>query len=489
MLEEAEVGFTDETAFMDAADQAGLVARGEATPLELVEAAVERARKTGPGLNALVTPMFEIARERAAGPLPDGPFKGVPFILKDLLAGYAGVRMTFASRFLADYVPDHDSELVTRHKAAGLVTIGKANASELGILPASEPELFGPCRNPWNPSLSTGGSSGGSAAAVAAGVVPMAHANDAGGSIRIPASCCGVFGLRPTRGRNSFAPDAGDVMSGLVVEHAVTRSVRDSAILLDATCGPAPGDPYYPPPPALPYAKEVRRDPGRLRVGFTVKPPVPTEVHGDCVKAVESVAGLCEELGHDIEEMVVELDAAAVTRAFTTVYMSGAAWTVDAMAMLTGNTPSQDLLEPLTWAMREAGRSISASDYLLAVTTLQGMGRAVTAAFAPYDVVLTPVITRPPYPLGTFDSPPGNPMLGLIRAADLVPFTVIANFTGLPAMSVPLYWNGEDLPVGTQFTGRYADEATLFRLAAQLEEARPWAGRVPPLSATTAPAG
>jgi amidase len=472
----------DQTAFMDAMAQAELVKRGEVTPAELTGAAIERIEKVNPGLNAVVRPMFEEALQTAQDP-PEGPFKGVPFILKDLMASCAGVPMTCASRFLADYVPDHDSELVKRYKAAGLVITAKANASEFGILPASEPALFGACHNPWDASLSTGGSSGGSAAAVAAGLVPMAHANDAGGSIRIPASCCGVFGFRPTRARNSFAPDLGDVMSGLVVEHAVTRSVRDSAALLDATCGPAPGDPYYPPPPARPFLEETKADPGRLKIGFTANSPTPAPVHDDCIAAVADVAKLCEGLGHDVEEVTVELDVMVVTQAFMGVYLAGAAWMIAALGMISGKTPSCELFEPLTWTMSELGRQLPASDYLLAVTALQATARAITEVFAPYDIVLTPTITAPPYPLGTFDAPEDNPMMALIRAADFVPFTTIANFTGLPAMSVPLFWNEAGLPVGTMFTGKYADEATLFRLAAQLESARPWADRRPPISA------
>jgi amidase len=480
---ETALTLADETAFMDATAQAELVSAGQVTPLELVEAAIKRVENVNPALNAVVTPMYDIARERAAGPLPDGPFKGVPFLLKDLLAAYAGVPLTFASRFLQDYVPDHDSELVVRQKKAGLITIGKANASEFGILPSSEPALFGACHNPWDVSLSTGGSSGGSGAAVAAGIVPMAHANDAGGSIRIPASFCGLFGMRPTRARNSFGPDLGDVMSGLVVEHAVTRTVRDSAALLDATCGPAPGDPYYPPPPERPFLEEVGSDVGRLKIGFTAKSPTPAPVHEDCVKAVLEAVALCEELGHDVEEVVIELDAEIVVQSFIGVYVAGAAWSLAATARMSGKTPEQEMFEPLTWAMSELGRQLPASDYLLAVTGLQQMSRAIAQLFSPYDIVLSPTITEPPCLLGTFDAPADNPMMSLMRASTVAPFTAIANFTGLPAMSVPLYWNEAGLPIGTQFMGKYAGEATLFRLAAQLESARPWAGRRPPVSA------
>lgn len=273
---------TDELAFLDATAQAELVRRKEVTPLELVDAAIERVERVNPSLNAVVTPMYDLARESAAGGLPDGPFTGVPFLLKDLFASYAGVRMTFGSEFLRDFVPDHDSELVARLKRAGLVTIGKTNTPEFGILPTAEPTLFGPCRNPWDTGRSTGGSSGGSAAAVAAGMAPMAHANDAGGSIRIPASCCGVFGLKPTRARNPLGPDIGDVFGGIVVEHAVTRSVRDSAALLDATSGPDTGDPYWAPPPQRPFIQEVGAGPGRLKIAVVTESPMGGPVHEDC---------------------------------------------------------------------------------------------------------------------------------------------------------------------------------------------------------------
>lgn len=474
----------DETAWIDATAQAELVRKGEVKPVELIEAAIERAERVNPSLNAIVTPMYDLARQSAAEGVPDGPFAGVPFLLKDLMAAYAGVPMTYASRFLADYVPDSDSTLVERYKAAGLITIGKANASEFGILPSTEPFLFGACHNPWSERLSTGGSSGGSASAVAAGIVPMAHANDAGGSIRIPSSCCGTFGLRPTRARNSMGPLIGDVMSGLVVEHAITRSVRDSAALLDATCGPALGDPYYPPPPERPYAQEAESDAGRRRIGFTAKSPTPVTVHQDCASAVADAAALCESLGHDVEEISIEFDVGAVTQAFMGVYLAGAAWMISAMSRVTGRVAEPEMFEPLTWAMYELGCQLTAVDYMLAVASLQSMSRSVAELFAPYDAILTPTIAEPPCPLGTFDAPSDNPMAPLIRAADFAAFTAMANFTGLPSMSVPLYWNEAGIPIGTMFTGRYGDEGTLFRLASQLEAARPWASRRPPLSAT-----
>ena len=473
----------NDLAFLDATAQADLVRRKEVKPIELVEAAIERIERLNPTLNAVVAPMYEQARTTATSQLPDGPFTGVPFLLKDLLAAYGGVRLTSGSAFERDFVPDHDSELVTRLKRAGLVILGKTNTPEFGILPTTEPRLFGPSRNPWNTSCTTGGSSGGSAAAVAAGMVPMAHGNDGGGSVRIPASCCGIFGLKPTRARNPLGPDFGDIFSGLVVEHALTRSVRDSAALLDATCGPDVGDPYWAPPPARPFLEEVGAAPGRLRIAFTTAAFTDVSVHADCMSAVRDAVALCADLGHEVVEAAPAVSGDLVTEAFITLWSAGCASTIDQMALATKRTPTADQFEPLTWALYEMGRQQTASAYLLALTQLQGISREIARFLVDYDVYLTATLAEPPVPLGTFDSPPENPLQGLFRAAAFLPFTPICNFTGQPGMSVPLFWNAEGLPVGTHFIGRFGDEATLFRLAAQLEAARPWADRRPPISA------
>jgi len=473
----------DDLAFLDATAQAELVRKKEVKAIELVEAAIERIERLNPTLNAVVTPMYEQARAAATAELPDVPFAGVPFLLKDLLASYGGVRMTSGSAFMQDFVPDHDSELVIRLKRAGLIILGKTNTPELGILPTTEPHLFGPSRNPWDTSRTTGGSSGGSAAAVAAGLVPMAHGNDGGGSIRIPASCCGLFGLKPTRARNPLGPDYGDIFGGLVAEHAITRSVRDSAALLDATSGPDIGDPYWAPPPARPFLQEVGADLGKLCIAFTTTAATDTPVHGDCVSAVQDAVLLCADLGHEMIEVAPSIPGELVTQPFMTLWSAGCAWTTDGMTLLTGKTPTADQFEPLTWALYEMGRQQSASAYLLALSALQRVSREIARLFVDYDVWLTPTLGEPPVPLGTFDSPPDNPLQGLARAGEFVPFTPLCNITGQPAMSVPLFWNAAGLPVGTHFVGRFGDEATLFRLAAQLETARPWADRRPPVSA------
>ena len=473
----------DEYSSLDATALAALVRQRQVKAIEIVDAAIERIERLNPTLNAVVTPMYEQARAAAMGGLANGPFVGVPFLLKDLGAPFDGVRMTMASAFMRNFIPDHDSELVTRLKRAGLIIGGMTNAPELGILPTTEPRLFGPCHNPWDINCTPGGSSGGSAAAVAARLVPMAHGNDGGGSIRIPASCCGLFGLKPTRARNPMGPDFGDIFSGLVIDHALTRSVRDSAALLDATAGPDVGDPYWAPPPARPFLQEVGADPGRLHIAFTTTAPTGVKMHTDCISAVRDAAALCAELGHEVVEAAPEVNGEGVTQTFMVLWSAGCAWSIDGMGLVTGKTPTQDQFEPLTWALYEMGRQQRASSYLLSLAFLQRVARDIARFFLKYDVWLTPTLSEPPVPLGTFDSPPENPLQGLRRAEAFVPFTPICNATGQPAMSVPLYWNAEGLPVGVHFVGRFGDEATLFRIAAQLEEARPWVGRRPPVSA------
>jgi amidase len=389
--------------------------------------------------------------------------------------------LTYGSALLRDYVVDHDSEMVTRYKRAGLVVLGKTNLPEFGILPTTEPHFFGPTRNPWNTAHSSGGSSGGSAAAVASGMVPMAHGGDGGGSIRIPASCCGLFGLKPTRGRNPLGPDIGEAMGGLITDHALTRSVRDSAALLDATAGPDLGDPYWAPPPARPFLQEVGADPGKLRIAFSFEPPTGTPVHPDCVAAVHDAAKLCADLGHHVEEAAPAFNAEQITQAFVAVFTAGATMTADLMALLSGRTLTQEEVEPLTWAICQMAHGQNAPSYLLAHTVLHRIGRDIARFMVDYDVWLTPTLAEPPLPLGTLESTPENPLAGLMRSASYVPYPPICNITGQPAMSVPLYWNGDGLPIGSHFMARFGDEATLFRLAAQLEEARPWAERRPPL--------
>ena len=310
----------------------------------------------------------------------------------------------------------------------------------------------------------------------------MAHGNDAGGSIRIPASCCGVFGLKPTRARNSLAPHYGDI-SGLWIEHALTLSVRDSATLLDATSGPAIGDPYWPPPPMRPFSKEIGANPGKLRIAFTARSPLGTEVHPDCRDAVQDAAALCAKLGHEVIEDVPRFNAELLWQSFTGILSAGCAWVIDDWGRRTGRTPTSEYFSPFVWAFKEKGDQISAPKYLLAIQDLQKLSRDISGFFTDYDLWLTPTLGQPPVSLGAFNFSGGDPLELRRRMVTFAPFTFISNITGQPAMSVPLFWNSEGLPVGTHFIGRFGDEATLFRLAAQLEEERPWANRRPRISA------
>lgn len=485
----------------DAIGLAGLVRDGKASPRELVVEAIARIESLNPALNAVVHPMFEVALRQADGPLPQGPFRGVPFLLKDLLAWYQGEPITSGSRLFRDFIAPHDTEIVRRYRQAGLVVVGKTNTPEFGLVPFTEPEALGTCRNPWDPDRTTGGSSGGSAAAVAAGMVPMAGGGDGGGSIRIPASCCGLFGMKPTRGRTPTGPDQGELWRGAVVEHVVTRSVRDSAAMLDAIMGPDPGAPYAAPPPDRPFLAEVPTPPARLTIAFSTAPMLGTTVHTDCVRAVTGAVRLLGELGHDVEEATLPLDREAFNRAFLTVICCETAAELDDAERLLARRVAREDVEVATWAVALLGRSISGPEYTGAVRYLQRVGRAVASFFERYPVYLTPTVAGPPFLHGALQ-PPGHErallrVMGALRAARLMraagaleraagtvfewmSYTPLANATGQPAMSVPLSWSDEGLPIGVHFMGRYGDEATLFRLAGQLEQAAPWFHRRPP---------
>jgi len=474
----------DDLSNLDATAQAELVAAGQVSPTELVDAAIERIERVDPHLNAVVTTLFDRARSQAAGSLPDGPFRGVPFLLKDLTCHSAGDPFHEGMAFLkkAGWTEPEDTALAARFRGAGLVVLGKTNTPELGILPTTEPTAYGPTRNPWDPTRSTGGSSGGSAAAVAAGLVPVAHANDGGGSIRIPASECGLVGLKPSRGRVSQGPEFGDVMGGLTCEHVLTRSVRDTAAILDATHGMEPGDPFTAPTPARPFSQEVGVDPGLLRVGLmTVAPMGSVAVHPDCVEAAEAAGRLLESLGHRVEVSHPKaLDDPDYTGHFITNWAAGAAWNLDYWTRRTGTEVTEADVEPLTWALAELGRASTAPQWLWAREWLQVNSREVASWWSDgFDLLLTPTIAEPPPLLGTFDSPADNPLHGLFRAAELVPFTPPFNVTGQPAISLPLHWNDAGLPIGVQLVAAFGREDLLLRVAGQLEAAQPWSGRRP----------
>jgi amidase len=475
---------TDDPTWLDATAQAALVASGDVSPADLVAGAISRIEKLNPTLNAVIHELFDRARAAAAAPLPEGPFRGVPLLLKDLGAELAGTPFCEGSAFAGDYHSVVDQELTKRFLAAGFVVCGKTNTPEFGILPTTEPKRFGPSRNPWNTAHSTGGSSGGSAAAVASGMVPVAHANDGGGSIRIPASCCGLVGLKPTRARVSTAPQYGDLMGGLVAEHVVSRTVRDSAAILDAIAGPVPGDPYWAPPLRGPsFAAAADTAPKGLRVAVMTASPTGSAVHPDCISAAEQAAALCESLGHHVEPATLKIDGDAFVTHFVNVWSAGNAWTLLDWEQRVGRVATEEDVEPLSWALIEIGRALDSGHYLLSLQELQKFTREIAAYFEGIDVLLTPTLAEPPAPLGTFDSPPGEPLTGLFRSAAYVPFTPPFNVTGQPGISLPLHWNEAGLPIGVQFVGRFGDEETLLSLAGQLERAAPWADRRPPLSA------
>jgi amidase len=475
---------SDDTAWLDATAQAAPVRTGAVSPSELVGDAIARMEKLNPQLNAVIHELFDRALAEAAGDLPDGPFRGVPFLLKDLGAELAGTPFCEGTDFAGDYRSSITQELTARFQRAGLVVCGKTNTPEFGILPTTEPRRFGPSRNPWDTGHSTGGSSGGSAAAVASGMVPVAHANDGGGSIRIPASCCGLVGLKPTRARVSLAPQYGDLMGGLVAEHVLTRSVRDTAAILDATAGPVPGDPYWAPPLRGPsFAAAVGRGSTPLRIAVMTASPTGSAVHPDCVAAATAAAALCESLGHQVAEAQLVVDGDAFTAHFITFWAAGNAWAMADWEARTGRTATEEDVEPLSWALIELGRATRADQYLTSMQELQKLTREIARYFEGIDVLLTPTLGEPPAPLGTFDSPPGEPLAGLFRAAAYVPFTPPFNVTGQPGISLPLHWNGAGLPVGVQFVGRFGDEETLLSLAGQLEQAAPWSARRPPVGA------
>jgi amidase len=484
---------------LDALALAGLVARREVTAAELLEAALERADARNPRLNAIVARYDDEARSRAAGLLPAGPLSGVPFLLKDHLAAWKGHPLTSSSRFLEGFVAGDDAEVVRRLAGAGLVFFGQTNTPELGILGTTEPEWRGATRNPWNPAHSSGGSSGGSAAAVAARIVPAAHGSDGGGSIRIPASACGVFGMKPTRGRISHAPVLGESWSGLDTNGVLTRSVRDSAALLDAIAGPAPGDPYAAPAQARPFLEEVPAPPGRLRVAFSKASLFGHATDPECAAAVEDAAELLAELGHEVTEARPAFSRDALVRAYLVVVSAGVSAEVEDVARVTGRRAGPANLEPETWGLAAGGNVLSARDLALAELEIHRTSRAVAAFFRDHDVFVTPTTAKAALPLGAVKpSRLERASLAVVtrlrsralfekmfseigaRSFDATGNTMLFNQTGQPAMSLPLHFTKTGLPVGVQVVGRFGEEATLFRLAGQIEAARPWADRAPP---------
>jgi len=466
----------DDYAQHDAIGLAKLVADRQVSAAQLLDAALARIEAVNPKINALNHLFAERARTEIANGLPDGPFHGVPLVLKDLYMAYAGEPTANGSRFWAANIPSRSSELFERYRRAGFAIFAKSATPELGYSATTEPAASGPTRNPWDLSRTAGGSSGGAAAAVAAGIVPMAHASDSGGSIRIPASCCGLFGLKPTRGRMPMGPERGESSAGLGTAHAISRSVRDSAALLDISAGPDLGAPYGIAPPARPWRDEVGADPGTIRIALVVDLPGGDAVHKDCRDAAQDAAALCEALGHHIEPAELPIDRLLLAAASSVVSATLVRTLVEARAQQLGRSPADGELEPHIVALVEAGRSIDAADYLRAIQYFQKANRDLAAFQTRYPVILSPTLAQPPVPLGMLHAAAADVRT---RSTAFAPYTALANITGVPAMTVPLFDNAEGLPIGTQFMGRFGDEALLLRLAAQLEAARPWKDRRP----------
>ena len=466
----------------DALGLADLVRRKEVTPSELLEAAIERVETRNPAINAVVMKLYDYGKKAIADGLPDGPFRGVPLLMKDLTSPVAGVRMTRGSKFFADTPPSPaDSEHVKRLKRAGLVIFGRTNTCELGLSLTCEPQLHGPTRNPWNVAHISGGSSGGAAAAVAARMLPIAHASDGFGSIRAPAACCGLVGLKPTRSRNTFAPFAGEGLGGVSTEHAVSLTVRDSAALLDATRGPGPGDPYVAPAPVGPYLKEVGANPGELRIAWTTRAPNDARIEPECLRLLADTVKLCADLGHHVEERDPEIDGAAVVPTFLT--LASANTVVNLASHPAAGRPAREAeVERITWLTAKMGEKISAPDYVRATQTAHRLGRQMAAFHSEWDVLLTPGLASPAVKLGWLDMMMDDVDEYWRRVFAFSPFTVWFNLTGQPGLMLPLGQSSGGLPLAVQLVAAYGDEAKLFRLGAQLETARPWFGRKPALA-------
>ncbi len=487
----------------DALGLAELVQRKEASAAELLEEAIARAEKVNPKIGAIIRPLYERARKQAQAPVA-GPFSGVPFLLKDLMQVIPGVPTESGSRFYKGYVPPVETTLFGRYEAAGLVTFGKTNTPEFGLLPVTEPDTQEPTRNPWDLSRTCGGSSGGAGAAVSAGIVPMAHGGDGGGSIRIPAACGGIFGLKPTRGRTPAGPRTEN-WGGFAIEHVLTRSVRDSAAALDAVAGVEDHAPYHPPFHEGTFLKEVGADPGKLRIGWTTEPPLPADVHPDCVAATEHAARLLEELGHEVVPIQPGFSPRDFARAFVLVVGSSTAAAIRLAERNLGKKAQRSDFETTTWLSAMIGDAFSAAELALAKETLQEEVRRFVLRMRGFDVLLTPTLGQPPLEVGALTPPWAERKAqelivrsgakALLRSDALMDrtieqvfqftaFTPLANVSGQPSMSVPLYWNADGLPIGSMLTGRFGEDGRLLRLAAQLEQARPWAERRAPYHVT-----
>ena len=466
----------------DALGLADLVKRGKVSPTELLEAAIERVEARDGAVNAVTMKLYDYGRKAIADGLPDGPFTGVPFLLKDLTASLAGVRMTRGAKFFADAPPPTaDSEHVKRLKRAGLVFFGRTNTCELGLSLTCEPQLYGPTKSPWDLTRISGGSSGGAAASVGARMLPMAHGSDGFGSIRVPAACCGLVGLKPTRGRNTLAPFTGEGLGGCSTEHALTLTVRDTAALLDATAGAGPGDPYVAPPPPRPFLADVQAERRPLRIAYTTAAPNGAPVDTEYLKALAETVALCKDLGHKVQEADPEIDRATVVPTFLT--LAAANMVVNLASHPTAGRPARKgEVENVTWGTAQKGERVTAADYVSATQTMHRLGRQMAAFHAGYDVLLTPGLGTLPPKLGWIDMMLEDVDEYWRRVFTFSPFTVWFNLTGQPALMLPLGRTASGFPIAVQLAGRYGEEGTILSLGAQLEKARPWFDKKPPIA-------
>jgi amidase len=467
----------------DALGLAELVRNGDVTPKELLQDAYAAIDAINPELNGVVSRIPDLAEAEIAAGLPDGPFKGVPFLVKELGIQMKGSPSRCGSKLTEDLVSAEDTELATRFRAAGLVTAAMTATPEFGFNPSTESIFYEPTHNPWDVTRSPGGSSGGSASMVAGGAVPMAHANDGGGSIRIPASCCGLVGLKPTRDRVPTGPGYGDWLNGLAGELVVSRSVRDTAAILDAVEGADIGPPAIITPPERPYMEELTQSPGKLRIAWSDKALSGVQVHPDVVAGLHETVKLLESLGHEMVEDQIEMDWSYFFEALVTLWTAYLTWAIDSVANAMKRTPSYDNMERVTVELYEHGKTLTAMDMHDAIANINTVTRASGAFLAKHDLFLTPTIAQPPLKLGTLN----QNEIGVDarewtrRVFDWVPFTPLFNSTGQPAISLPLHWSPDGLPIGMHFAANLNDEATLIRLAAQLEEAKPWKDKRPPV--------
>ncbi len=460
----------------DALGLAELVRNGQCSPGELLDEALRRTELLNPKLNAIVVRLDDLAKDQLDN-LPNGPFRGVPFLLKDLYVSLAGAPLSNGSKAFRDQVPTHDSYITERYRRAGLVIFGRSASPEFGLTTTTESQLFGATRNPWNLTHTSGGSSGGASSAVAAGILPAAHASDGGGSIRIPASCCGLFGLKPSRGLVSMAPEAAEGWGGMSCHHAITRSVRDSAALLDAVAGNTAGDPYSAPHFPSTFLSATKRPPHSLRIALTTTPFTDVDSHPECVQAAETAAELCRELGHEVVEARPEVDAEALSRAARVVVATNTAAALHKRGNELGRPLKADDVEPITWGNAQTAQRFSALDYLSAIETVHDTGRKVGNFLERFDVLLSPTMPAPPQPIGALALDHQNPQEYLINLKNTIGFTQLFNAAGAPAMSVPLATSTSGLPIGIQFGAALGHDDLLFALAAQLEQARPWFDR------------